>query len=146
MSGSNALQFFTCTFYHESDLDLYAYPGHIYELMEWHESAGYDFEPSWHQEEGWCNHILADWDGTATRFPQAPAIGLDLLWYPDIAAIYMIKQFVVMHGETTELKVQVIKMIYNPIKTIMKFHLTCMINIITFSARYSFYPIVTFEE
>lgn len=122
ISGSNALQFFDRTFYYESDLDLYAHPGHIYELMEWLESAGYSFEPSQHQEDDWHNHVSADWDGTEIRFPRAPADGLDRPWYPEIAAVYTFKRFIVMYGETAELKVQVIETICNPIKTIIKFH------------------------
>ncbi|KAG1758073.1 hypothetical protein EDD22DRAFT_784371 [Suillus occidentalis] len=45
MSGSNALQFVDHTSYPESDLDLYAHPGHLYELMEWLESIGYNLTP-----------------------------------------------------------------------------------------------------
>jgi len=122
ISGSNALQFLDRTSYPESDLDLYAHPGHLYELMEWLESTGYNFTPSAHQAQDWHKHVSADWDGTATRFPRTPCDGLDLPWYPDIAAVYTFKQLVVINGEATELKVQVIETICNPIKTILKFH------------------------
>ncbi|KAG1748497.1 uncharacterized protein EDB91DRAFT_1334677 [Suillus paluster] len=151
ISGSNALQFFDRTFYPGSDLDLYAHPGHVYELLEWLESVDYQFEPSGHQEEDWHNHVSADWDGTVKRTQQEQAAGgtanaLDLSWYPDIAGVYTFKRFAVVDGEFVELKVQVMETTCNPISTIMKFHSTCVMNIITFNAAYSFYPVATFEE
>ncbi|KAG2743357.1 hypothetical protein P692DRAFT_201723705, partial [Suillus brevipes Sb2] len=39
ISGSNAHQFLNHTSYPESYFDLYAHPGHLYELMEWLEST-----------------------------------------------------------------------------------------------------------
>ncbi|KAG2078133.1 hypothetical protein BDR04DRAFT_935918, partial [Suillus decipiens] len=45
ISSSNALQFLDRRFYPESDLDLYAHPGHVYEALEWLVSVGYKFQP-----------------------------------------------------------------------------------------------------
>ncbi|KAG0706494.1 hypothetical protein DFH29DRAFT_1076935 [Suillus ampliporus] len=137
------------TFYPESDLDLYAHPGHVYELVEWLESVGYKFEPSQYQEKDWHSHVSVDWDGTVKRTNRADralAHDLDLMWYPDIAGVYTFKRFVAMDGATVELKVQVMETTCNPIEAIMKFHSTCVMNIITFDAAYSFYPVATFEE
>ncbi|KAG1770282.1 hypothetical protein EV702DRAFT_1271103 [Suillus placidus] len=51
-----------------------------------------------------------------------------------------------MDGEHVELQIQVIETTNNPIDTIMRYHSTCVMNIITFDAAYSFYPIATFED
>ncbi|KAG2062926.1 hypothetical protein BDR04DRAFT_954237, partial [Suillus decipiens] len=134
ISGFNAIQFMDRTCYPESDLDLYAHPGHVRELSEWLVSAGYIFEPT--------QNVSANWDGTMTRVPQGQAGGL---YHPAITAIFF-RRFVVINGEPVELKVQVIETTCNPIQTITKSHSTCVMNVITFDAAYSFYPIATFEE
>src|SRR6267154_5799936 len=123
ISGSNALQFLDRTLYPESDIDLYAHPGHVYELLGWLESVGYQFQPNeWHnQEHDWRDHAKANWDGTSKRIIEDTANGLGTR-YPGIAAVYTFKRFVVMDRETVELQVQVIETTCNPIETIMKFH------------------------
>lgn len=67
ISGHNALQFLDRGFYPESDLDLYAHPGHVYEALEWLDSVGYEFKPEYWQEEDWRDEVPADWHGTAKR-------------------------------------------------------------------------------
>jgi hypothetical protein len=118
ISGSNAIQFMDRTYYPESDLELYAHPGHARELSEWLVSAGYIFEPTQHQHKDWYENIPADWDGTTKWVPEDQADGLH---QPAIAAI-LFKRFVVMDGEPVELKVQVVETTCNPIETIMKSH------------------------
>lgn len=153
ISGSNALQFLDRTFYPESDLDIYSHPGHVYEVLEWIESLGYQFEPHRYQVEDWHNQVSPDWDGTIPRILQAldplqeEEEDVRLARYSNIAEVYTFKRFVAMSdGEHVELRVQVIQTTYNPIDTIMKYHSTCVMNIITFDAAYSFYPIATFED
>ncbi|KAG1762103.1 hypothetical protein EV702DRAFT_1166062 [Suillus placidus] len=149
ISGSNALQFLDRTFYPESDLDIYSHAGHVYEVLEWIESFGYHFEPHKYQEEDWRNHVSPDWDGTAQRMLRVPPQtenGVRSTWYSNIAEVYTFKRFVVMDGEHVELQIQVIETTNNPIDTIMRYHSTCVMNIITFDAAYSFYPIATFED
>ncbi|KAG2134676.1 hypothetical protein BD769DRAFT_1443076 [Suillus cothurnatus] len=151
ISGSNALQFLDRTFYPESDLDIYSHPGHVYEVLEWIESFGYQFAPHRYQEEDWRTQVSPDWDGTMPRI--VPRLMQEdendiarLARYSNISEVYTFKRFVVMDGEHVELQVQVIETTYNPIDTIMKYHSTCVMNIITFDAAYSFYPIATFEN
>ncbi|KAG2067252.1 hypothetical protein BDR04DRAFT_1233498 [Suillus decipiens] len=153
ISGSNALQFLDRTFYPESDLDIYSHPGHVYEVLEWIESFGYQFEPHQYQGEDWHNQVSPDWDGTIRRrrrvrraLQEEYEDEASLARYSNIAEVYTFKRFVVMDGELVELRVQMIETIYNPIDTILKYHSTCVMNIITFDAAYSFYPVATFED
>ncbi|KAG1817548.1 uncharacterized protein BJ212DRAFT_1349775, partial [Suillus subaureus] len=118
ISGSNALQFLDCTFYPKSDLDIYSHPGHIYEVLEWIKIL----DPPQEEEE------------------------VCLAQYSNIAEVYTFKWFVVIDREHVEFWIQVIQTTYNPIDTIMKYHSTCVMNIITFYAVYSFYPIATFKD
>lgn len=149
ISGSNALQFLDRTFYRESDIDIYSHAGHVYEILKWIESFGYHFEPHKYQEEDWHDQVSPDWDGTVPRMPRVPLQARDearLSRYSNIAEVYTFKRLVVMDGEQVELQVQVIEAVNNPIDTIMRYHSTCVMNIITFDAAYSFYPIATFED
>ncbi|KAG2141376.1 uncharacterized protein EDB93DRAFT_1159358 [Suillus bovinus] len=152
ISGSSALQFLDRTFYPESDLDIYSHPGHVYEVLDWIESFGYRFEPHKYQEEDWRSQVSAEWDGTQPR--RLPPV--EPLWhsedhvrstrYSNINEVYTFKRYVFIDEELVELQVQVIEAIHNPIDTILKYHSTCVMNIITFDAAYSFYPIATFED
>ncbi|KAG2123282.1 hypothetical protein DEU56DRAFT_830141 [Suillus clintonianus] len=148
ISGSNALQFLDRTFYPESDLDVYSHAGHVYEVLEWIESTGYKFEPHKYQGEDWHDHVSPDWDGTVARTTRFIPTGEDVrsTRYSNIAEVYTFKRLVDIGGELVELQIQVIETICNPIDTIMKYHSTCVMNIITFNAAYSFYPIATFED
>ncbi|KAG1754581.1 hypothetical protein EDB19DRAFT_1667165 [Suillus lakei] len=148
ISGSNALQFLDKSFYPESDLDLYAHPGHVYEALEWLESVGYRFQPETWQHEDWHDEVPADWDGTTRRIDRrGDMINLNPdMEYSDVAGVYTFMRLVAMDTETAILKVQIIATKCNPIQTITQFHSTCVMNIITFDAAYSFYPVATFEE
>jgi hypothetical protein len=115
------------TFYPESDLDIYSHPGHVYEVLEWIESFGYQFAPHRYQEEDWRTQVSPDWDGTMPRI--VPRLMQEdendiarLARYSNISEVYTFKRFVVMDGEHVELQVQVIETTYNPIDTIMKYH------------------------
>ena len=102
------------SFYPESDLGLYAHPGYIHELLEWLEFVGYKLQSDSFQDEDWHNEVSADWDGTQMRVVRQPnGIDLDPTWYPQMAAVYTFKRFVVMGEETAELMVQVIETICN---------------------------------
>jgi len=68
ISGSNALQFLDRTFYPESDLDLYAHPGHAREVGEWLiQNEGYIFAPRPPQQ----NRPFHELDWTDTWSPWA---------------------------------------------------------------------------
>ncbi|KIK49276.1 hypothetical protein CY34DRAFT_310412 [Suillus luteus UH-Slu-Lm8-n1] len=149
ISGSNALQFLDRSFYPESDLDLYAHPGHVYEALEWLDSVGYKFKPESWQQEDWRDEVPADWDGTAKRIDRFGEMMINRepdMVYSDVAGVYTFTRIVTMDTETVTLKVQIIASKCNPIQTITQFHSTCVMNIITFDAAYSFYPVATFEE
>ncbi|KAG2126626.1 uncharacterized protein EDB93DRAFT_1097000 [Suillus bovinus] len=141
ISGFNAMHFMDRN-YHASDLDLYAHPGHVHELSEWLVSVGYVFEPTQHQHKDWHENVSAGWDSTEKRFPRGQAGNLG---HPAVTAI-LFKRLVIVDGKPVELKVQVTETTCNPIETILKSHSTCVLNIITFDAAHSFYPMATFEE
>lgn len=149
ISGSNALQFLDRSFYPESDLDLYAHPGHVYEALEWLESVGYKFQPTSWQYQDWHDDVSTDWDGTERRIDRHGQMTINLepnMVYSDVAGVYTFTRPAAMDTETVMLKVQIIATKCNPIQTITQFHSTCVMNIITFDAAYSFYPVTTFEE
>ncbi|KAG1891198.1 hypothetical protein F4604DRAFT_398097 [Suillus subluteus] len=150
ISGSNALQFLDRSFYPESDLDLYAHPGHVYEALEWLESVGYKFQPdAWWRQQDWRDEVSADWDGTARRISDHGEMMIDFqpnMEYSEVAGVYTFTRSVAIDTETVILKVQIIAAKCNPIQTITQFHSTCVMNIITFDAAYSLYPVATFEE
>ncbi|KAG1815347.1 hypothetical protein EV424DRAFT_1412293 [Suillus variegatus] len=153
ISGSSALQFLDRSFYPESDLDIYCHPGHVYEVLEWMESFWYRFEPHKYQDASWRSQVSADWDGTVSRIRVLDPLHylheedrVRSTRYSNIAEVYNFKRFMIIDEELVALQVQVIETINNPIDTIMKYHSTCVMNIITFDAAYSFYPIATFED
>jgi hypothetical protein len=124
ISGSNALQFLDRSFYPESDLDLYAHPGHVYEALEWLDSVGYTFKHEDWQQEDWRDEVTADWDGTARRINRHGEMIIhdpDAM-YSDVAGVYTFMRIIAMDTETVTLKVQIIASKCNPIQTITQFH------------------------
>lgn len=143
ISGSNALQFLDRSFYPESDLDLYAHPGHVYEALEWLDSVGYKYQPEQWQEPDWHDEVSVDWDGTAKRIDRFGEMminrQLDMM-YSDVAGVYTFTRLVTMDTETVTLKVQIIASKCNPIQTITQFHSSLSICRFSFGHLFEVFP------
>ncbi|KAF9063036.1 hypothetical protein BDP27DRAFT_1335695 [Rhodocollybia butyracea] len=136
ISGSAALQFFDLTVFENSDLDLYI-------VREWDKvmllagfltSVAYDFTPRPDQQTTFQNAFEA-----GRTFAQPPVVNDD---YPAID-IWDVYSFV---RASDERKVQIITYKTNVLQVILGFHSTCVMNAISYTHAYSFYPYATFVE
>ncbi|KAI0646149.1 hypothetical protein C8Q79DRAFT_909306 [Trametes meyenii] len=148
ISGSFALQFFDRTYYDESDLDLYVHPDSSCLLLGHHliESEGYLFVPySWQ---------LESYDNEARRLCDQMHLPLsdieDSMEFEHaykIRSVRTVYNFVRTHNPTPggKRKIQLIVCRSSPMASLMDFHSTCVMNVITYNAAYSLYPFATFE-
>ncbi|KAF8315107.1 hypothetical protein F5887DRAFT_891585 [Amanita rubescens] len=123
ISGSTALQFFDRTYYQYADLDLYFEAKHL---------------------EVWKTQLIA----FGYRF--VPKIGnqaLDVLEniyeYPSFQQIEALESF--KHRSTGKV-VQLMATKSSPLRAILDFHSTCVMNVITHTRAYSLYPVSTFIQ
>ncbi|KAN0073809.1 hypothetical protein V8E55_012063 [Tylopilus felleus] len=143
ISGSNALQFLDRTFYPEADLDLYTHPGHSFEVTQFLVKAqGYRYVPRESQVKDWKMATNAERDLTARRVQirESP-----LHWYPT-THIRAVWSFEKTGSNEERLIVQIIEAWSSPLESILGFHSTCVMNLISSDAAYSLYPIATFEN
>ncbi|KAI0674150.1 hypothetical protein C8Q78DRAFT_966847 [Trametes maxima] len=148
ISGSFALQFFDRTYYEESDLDLYVHPDSSCILLGQHliESEGYLFIPySWQ---------LEDYDDEVRRLYDRMHLPIsdiedskELEHAYKLRSVRTVYNFVrardpISYGKR---KVQLIVCRSSPMASLMDFHSTCVMNVITYNAGFSLYPFATFE-
>ncbi|THU97391.1 hypothetical protein K435DRAFT_889001, partial [Dendrothele bispora CBS 962.96] len=128
ISGSAALQFFDDTVYPESDLDLYVNVGKAQPVMEFLVERGFTFQPGKKQSGNWeqalNDEAQDEWDG-----------------YPVTKDIVGVFNFV-NRGKI----VQIITSRQSPMGVVLKFHSTCVMNVISHSHAYSLYPHETFVD
>ncbi|TFK88768.1 hypothetical protein K466DRAFT_520276 [Polyporus arcularius HHB13444] len=140
ISGSFALQFFERSFYPESDIDLYVYgQTDVLDIARWLEKEGYTFKPSSGQRATVDAQIKArHTEGIFEVYNGGLLVG-------DVFSFE--KQLQAVRGMETR-KVQVVlpsPTHRSPLQTILNFHSTCVMNVITYTAAYSLYPYATFE-
>ncbi|KAF8329031.1 hypothetical protein F5887DRAFT_895306 [Amanita rubescens] len=123
ISGSTALQFFDRTYYQYADLDLYFEAKHL---------------------EVWKTQMIA------FGYTLVPKIGnnaLDVVEniyeYPSFQQIEALETF--KHRSTAKV-VQLMATKASPIRAILDFHSTCVMNVITHARAYSLYPVSTFIQ
>ncbi|KAI0337051.1 hypothetical protein BDW22DRAFT_1364557 [Trametopsis cervina] len=141
VSGSNALQYFGRVVYGESDLDLYVKKEKVLEVGQWlNEHAGYGFEPNAHSQN----------QTQGVVFEEAVE---DAHWTDDYGPIDSLedvynfyKQVQSDGGDGTRRKIQLIATLRSPMDTILHFHSTIVMNIISYDRAYSLYPYATFER
>ncbi|RPD65292.1 hypothetical protein L226DRAFT_567445 [Lentinus tigrinus ALCF2SS1-7] len=148
ISGSFALQFFDRTVFPGSDLDLYIHYDvydseceRILEVGRWLEKEGYTYKPDPGQESTLDGEVqeLEVVDAMLQRYGEGLAV----------ADVFAFEKHV-----SNDLREEVVRKIQlvipssnhrSPLQTILNFHSTCVINVITHDAAYSLYPYATFE-
>ncbi|TFK88767.1 hypothetical protein K466DRAFT_520274 [Polyporus arcularius HHB13444] len=143
ISGSFALQFFDRSFYPESDLDLYVWSGESApEVGRWLEMEGYTYKPSPTQRTTVDAHMkaLANSEDVEDEWDDV---------YGAIHALFSFEKVIRnIHGLEDTRKIQVIvpgQLHNSPLQTVLTFHSTCVMNVITYDAAYALYPYATFE-
>ncbi|THU97434.1 hypothetical protein K435DRAFT_889097, partial [Dendrothele bispora CBS 962.96] len=132
ISGSAAVQFFDNTVYPGSDLDLYVEIGKVESVAEFLLEKDYRFEPGERQPKDWKQGFL--WCESAFRY------------YHSLGRIHNGGHRGVFNFGKEGKRVQVVACCQTPLKVILNFHSTCVMNVISHSYAYSFYPHETFEE
>ncbi|EJF59016.1 hypothetical protein DICSQDRAFT_89976 [Dichomitus squalens LYAD-421 SS1] len=146
ISGSFALQLFDRTYYPDSDLDLYVHPDRsIAEVGLWLEKEGYTYLPREWQRQVYrdeAERILANIDLPPEAVENDDEAGL-LYNMRSVRAVYSFERSV---APNEILKVQIVVSRLSPLASILDFHSTCVMNVITYNAAYSLYPHATFAR
>ncbi|KAJ8093638.1 hypothetical protein PM082_023430 [Marasmius tenuissimus] len=130
ISGSVALQFFARVEWHDSDLDLYCYPGHFKQLVGLLLMFRYQFAPL----QGGPTD-LAEALRSATHTLQNPFV------YTSNGISSVISFTKVVLG--VKRKVQVVVCKNAPFEAILSFHSSCVMNFISATHAFSLYPYST---
>ncbi|KAF9530850.1 hypothetical protein CPB83DRAFT_892134 [Crepidotus variabilis] len=133
ISGSMALQFFERVEYPNSDLDIYVENDHKKEIIAWLLQIGYLFESR-------RNKTLAE-EMQSPPPPQDDTIA-DASGYfgRGVANVFNFFQ------DGPERRIQLITSYISPLRVIINFHSTCVMNIITHEKAYALYPKATFDD
>ncbi|TCD68642.1 hypothetical protein EIP91_010297 [Steccherinum ochraceum] len=134
ISGSFALQFFDRTFYPDSDLDLFVDKQSVMEVASWLVCNGYSFVPSKDQ--------LKDWEEAITLMKRLEDHNYDSRCIDGVFTFCKPSPV----DPTRQLKVQCIVGIKAPMDVILRFHSTCVMNVIACDRAYSLYPRATVHE
>ncbi|THU84246.1 hypothetical protein K435DRAFT_733452 [Dendrothele bispora CBS 962.96] len=138
ISGSAAVQFFDNTVYPGSDLDLYVEIGKVESVAEFLLEKDYRFEPGERQPKDWKRAFSGANQPSGTITPVEGLPEWEGYTMEDIAGVFNFGK----EGK----RVQVVACCQTPLKVILNFHSTCVMNVISHSYAYSFYPHETFEE
>ncbi|KAJ8453513.1 hypothetical protein ONZ51_g13552 [Trametes cubensis] len=130
VSGSTALQFFDRSYNDPLALDLYVFPLYRREVGAWLLSKGFSFRASHEQDP--CFAITALSRQRSVRFDSSPGV----------LTIYTFHRY--HNGASVD--VHIIVAIRTPIETILSFHSTCMMNIISYDKAYCLFPLATLEK
>jgi len=139
ISGSSALQFFDRTFYPESDLDLYVPKQSDRKVISWLTLNGYKFVPGTGQPLDLEEAIIQSHPDAGA---DAPQMAYDS---GNMQAVFTFSKPSI-RAHDADLKVQCIISKIAPLELILKFHSTCVINVISFDKAYALYPRATLHE
>ncbi|KAM5530150.1 hypothetical protein V8D89_016185 [Ganoderma adspersum] len=143
ISGSFALQFLDATYHPNSDLNLYILPNDtllvlgVYLLCQ-----EYIYIPKEWQQEDFLEdtqHVLA----TLDVIPDIEDKDMPNYQSKSIRTVYMFQRHVT---DEDVCSVQVIVPWVSPLYSILAFHSTCIMNIITYNAAFLLYPYATFNH
>ncbi|KAM5537147.1 hypothetical protein V8D89_009188 [Ganoderma adspersum] len=133
ISGSFALQFLDATYYPNSDLDLYILPNNtLLVLGAYLLCQGYIYVPKEWQQEDFLEdtrHFLA----TLDVIPDIEDKDTPNYRSKSIRTVYMFQHHVIVPW-------------VSPLHSILAFHSTCVMNIITYNAAFSLYPYATWNR
>ncbi|KZP15443.1 hypothetical protein FIBSPDRAFT_81987 [Athelia psychrophila] len=154
ISGSFAVQYFERAFYPEADMDLYAHPGFALAVGEWLHSDGYRLVDGTKRggladRDFWRGMHNNNWTGlggatVSVPHDDDPLDGNDSDEYGSdhVDDVYTWHKPKATGG--LPLVVQVISCKRSPLQTIVAFHSTVVLNVISHQAAYAFYPLSTF--
>ncbi|EEB91585.1 hypothetical protein MPER_10033, partial [Moniliophthora perniciosa FA553] len=147
ISGSTALSFFERLPYPESDLDLYVNVKYCSILADFLISAGYDFSPHISQHKQQPFRLQRAIEEAIERFeepvtnPPLANVGMQIPRY-SIAGMLDVFTFIRDDGK----KVELIVCESSPMKVILGYHSTVVMNVIGYSHAISLYPKSTFRD
>ncbi|KAI0071357.1 hypothetical protein K474DRAFT_1607059 [Panus rudis PR-1116 ss-1] len=137
ISGSSALQFFDRTFYPDSDLDLYVPMSYRVEVGNYLMRCGYTYTPSGRQNSDFHEAV---WDSRIANASMHYVV-------PGVAGVFNFTKAITTATSGQEwLKVQIIVSPICPLESVLRFHSTCVMNVISYAAAYCFYPKATLEK
>ncbi|KAI0075740.1 hypothetical protein K474DRAFT_1560967, partial [Panus rudis PR-1116 ss-1] len=137
ISGSSALQFFDRTFYPDSDLDLYVPMVYRIEVGNYLMHCGYVYTPSARQNADFHEAV---WESRIVNVSMNYCA-------PGVAGVFnFIKSVTNVASGQRWLKVQIIVSPLCPLESVLRFHSTCVMNVISYAAAYCFYPKATLEK
>ncbi|KJA20915.1 hypothetical protein HYPSUDRAFT_42508 [Hypholoma sublateritium FD-334 SS-4] len=139
ISGSTALQFFNRTVYEDADLDLYVEHRLRKPIAIWLAHIGYKYAPHHKPEFPTLDGALSVTDSELGN----TGVNVSSNERPEYREAVMVLTF---EKHAPYRKVQVITSRSNPISNVLRFHSTCVMNIITHNMAYSFFPRATFED
>ncbi|KAI9010266.1 hypothetical protein DFJ74DRAFT_599414, partial [Hyaloraphidium curvatum] len=146
VSGSTALQVLDRVRYKESDLDVYVLPPYARELCDWILGQGYYVEMMWARPDAplevqvsllynQLDDLVEDW----RRGDRRPEFSVDVL----LDYEHGIRVFTFTKEGA---RVQVIVSNCDVFASVLNFHSTVVLNILTHRAVYSLYPLFTFRD
>ncbi|KAI0061818.1 hypothetical protein BV25DRAFT_1805009 [Artomyces pyxidatus] len=145
ISGSNALQFFERTDYPDSDLDLFTPKKHVWDVVEWLVGVGYVFVPRKGQDATLSKARVQKEDIAQTRTDEDSALVEEFAYGAcSVIEVYTFHKQCTVDGSV--LQVQIVGTRNPPIAAVLKFHSTCVMNVIGYSTAYALYPRATFES
>ncbi|THU97436.1 hypothetical protein K435DRAFT_965519 [Dendrothele bispora CBS 962.96] len=144
ISGYAAVQFFDNTVCPGSGLDVFVEIGRVEPVAKFLMEKGFVFEPDQDQlggfeQESSMVKVLRTGNNDVHQLPVPPNLNLWNIQHPkNLAEIFNF----VKDGK----RIQISTCLKTPMAVILNFHSTCVMNIISHSHAYSFYPYETFEE
>ncbi|KAK7034577.1 hypothetical protein VNI00_012206 [Paramarasmius palmivorus] len=145
ISGSTALSFFERQVYPRSDLDLYVNVKYCTILMDFLVSAGYHFHPYISEFKQQPFNLQRAIEEAIERFEAPdPVFGVQQNAVPRYSIAGMVDVFTFTRDDGR--KVEVIVCESNPIKVILGYHSTVVMNVISYTHAISLYPRSTFRE
>ncbi|KAJ4493248.1 hypothetical protein C8R41DRAFT_919720 [Lentinula lateritia] len=131
VSGSVALQFFSREVY-RTDLDTYCVLGKCLDVAKYYQSIRYEYRPSKDQ--------LDHFEDDLSRI-------VDWRWYTENRGPYLQDNVLqVWNFDRNGSKIQLIATARSPLEAILKFHSTCVMNVITHRRAYCLFARTTFKE
>ncbi|KAK7696086.1 hypothetical protein QCA50_000729 [Cerrena zonata] len=132
VSGSTALQFFDRSRYSEADLDIYVPLKYRLEVADFLFNDGYSYVPERNQDSDFRR--------------AASDLRLKVGGSYSVNGVVTVFTFEKRRDSAKVMKAQLIVVKYSPIETILGFHSTCVMNVISCDMAYSLYPKATFGK
>ncbi|KAH9918719.1 uncharacterized protein BXZ73DRAFT_52754 [Epithele typhae] len=147
VSGSFALQLFDRTIYPSADLDCYVYAdGKVVDIAAHLVREGYTYCPTEGQAPDFATdagHFRNGWPTADTR------LATDEKHYGmrHVGVVFRFKRAKTARASTDDAReVQLVVATKTPMATILSFHSTCVMNVVSHAAAYALYPRATFVE